>query len=127
MLRLAKGNLRFQESQRWMGSHQRRKAASLTKLSSPQRLKPLGNLLQKDWIKSCKKLGLHVPSGAGKGSHQAVYKSEDCPPHDSSCLILTIPKKLHNQMQKKQLKMLISYGDVSGRFGEEDVLRSLGL
>ena len=79
------------------------------KLEHGERVNQVKNLTQKDWIRICKKLGLYVSVGNGKGSHCAVYKSNTCPPEDSTCCILTIPCNIYPNFQRDMIKKII-YG-----------------
>ncbi|PIQ91570.1 MAG: hypothetical protein COV70_03020 [Parcubacteria group bacterium CG11_big_fil_rev_8_21_14_0_20_39_22] len=79
------------------------------------------NLKQRDWIKACERLGLHVLTSHGKGSHCAVYKNNTCPPGDSSCCVVTIPHNLYSQIQRDIFKKILSYGLKEQKYSEEDI------
>ena len=83
------------------------------------------NLGQQDWINVCRKLGLHVPEGYGKGSHCAVYKNDKCPPEDSSCCVVTLPRNIYPNFQRDLIKKIIYHGLQSGAYSEDDLWRVL--
>jgi hypothetical protein len=78
-------------------------------------------------MEACRKLGLHVPDGYGKGSHQAVYKSSDCSPEDSSCCVVTLPKNIYPNFQRDLIKKVLLYGITEGKFTEEDLWKVFGV
>lgn len=83
------------------------------------------NLSQGDWIKVCVKLGLYVPDGYGKGSHCAVYKDSVCPPEDSSCCVVTLPRNIYANFQRDLIKKILLYGIQSGKYSEDDLWKAL--
>lgn len=97
------------------------------KLANGELVDRIKNYTQKDWITVCKRLGLHVPEGAGKGSHCAVYKSADCPPEDSSCCIATIPQTLYPNIQRDYVKKIVFYGQQSGKYTEAEFWSAVGI
>ncbi|MDP3958151.1 MAG: hypothetical protein Q8Q36_01640 [bacterium] len=91
------------------------------------RVAQLKNLTQSDWIKACKKLGLYVSVGNGKGSHVAVYKSADCSVSDSSCLVLTIVKDCYPNIQLAHFKKILAYGLATSLYNEDTIWDALGI
>jgi len=85
------------------------------------------NFSQQDWIKVCTKLGLCVPDGSGKGSHVAVYKDNVCPPEDSSCCVVTLPRNIYANFQRDLIKKILLHGINSGKYTEDDLWKALGV
>lgn len=83
------------------------------------------NLNQSDWVKACERLGLWIPRGGGRGSHVAVYGTENCDRGDRRNLVATIQKHLTPNIQTSKLKDLVLYGQLSGKYTEDDVWRAL--
>lgn len=92
-----------------------------------EKVNQIKNLNQKDWMKACEKLSLFVVPASGKGSHCAVFKSPDCPPQDSTCLVLTIPHKIYPNFQRDIVKKLVLYGIKSGTYTEKDLWEILNV
>ena len=85
------------------------------------------NLKQKDWEGACKKLGIWIAEGGGKGSHVCGYKEEGCDRSDNSMLVITIQKHLTPNIQTDKLKQLLAWGKESGAYTEDDVWKALGV
>ena len=85
------------------------------------------NLSQQDWITVCRKLGLFVLNDYGKGSHCAVYKSEKCPPEDSSCCVVTLPRNIYPNFQRDLIKTILYHGIQTGAFSEDDLWKVLNV
>lgn len=79
----------------------------------------LKGLTQNDWINACERLGLCVSKSSGKGSHCAVYKNNKCDPALADCLVITVPRNLYPEIQKKMLKQLI-YHVVNDKLATEE-------
>jgi hypothetical protein len=97
------------------------------KLKKGHLVNQVKNLSQSDWVMACRKLGLYVPEGYGKGSHCAVYKNESCPPEDSSCCIVTLPRKIYPNFQRDLIKKIVYYGIQSGAYTEDKFWEVLGV
>ena len=97
----------------------------LVKLKHGKLTPRLKQLRQKDWIKACKKLGIWIPSGGGKGSHVCGYREEDCDRSNSEMLVITIQKHLTPNIQTDKFKQLVAYGKQTGSYTEEDVWKAL--
>jgi hypothetical protein len=100
---------------------------SSIKLSDGELVNRIKGCNQSDWMKACERLGLYVLPGAGKGSHCAVYKDNVCPPEDSSCCVVTIPRNTYPNFQRDLVKKVVFYGQRSGKYTEEDVWKALGV
>lgn len=83
------------------------------------------NYGQKEWINACERLGLHVDTASGRGSHCAVYKNATCNPQDRSCCVVTIPKNVYPNFQRDMVKKLVLHGVQSGKYTEDDVWNAL--
>jgi hypothetical protein len=97
------------------------------KLERGELVDRIKNTTQSEWIKACCVLGLFVLDGSGRGSHIAVYKSNTCPPEDSTCLVLTIVQKPFANIQRDYVKKVVYHGIECGRYTEDDVWRALGV
>lgn len=95
------------------------------RLADGEKVNQIKNKNQKDWEKACEKLGLYVIPSFGKGSHCAVYKDSVCPPEDSSCCVVTIPRNIYPEFQRDLVKKVLFYGLVSGKYVENDVWEAL--
>lgn len=97
------------------------------KLTDGHLVEQIKNTNQKDWVKVCQKLGLFVPEDGGHGSHRAVYKSNTCPPEDSSCCVIVLPCKIYPNFQRDLVKKLVYHGKISGKYTEDDLWEALGV
>jgi hypothetical protein len=95
------------------------------KLKNGHLVDQVKNLNQTEWVTVCRKLGLFVPDGYGKGSHCAVYKNELCPPEVSSCCVVTLPQNIYPNFQRDLIKKLLFYGIQTGTFTEDDLWKVL--
>ena len=71
------------------------------------------DITQSQWIKACKKLGLLVEIGFGKGSHVRVS-------HQNTGSKYTIQHNLHKFINMKIFKKMMEWG-----FEEEDIWNAL--
>ncbi len=79
---------------------------------------------QSDWVAACRRLGLPVSTSHGNGSHAVVFK-HDCSPEDRACCITTLTTHMHKNIQRDIFKKVLSYGNESGLYGEDDVWEAL--
>lgn len=85
------------------------------------------NLTQEQWIVACRRIGLSVRIESGRGSHAAVYQSDDCPSERSECLVTTLQHTMYPNLQRSIMKRVVFYGKQSGRYTEDDVWKALGM
>jgi hypothetical protein len=97
------------------------------KLNDGHLVDQIKNLGQKDWVEACRKLGLYIPDGYGKGSHCAVYKDNVCPPEDRSCCVVTLPRNIYPNFQRDLIKKVLLYGIQSGKYNEDDLWIAIGV
>ena len=97
------------------------------KLVNGEKVNQIKNKNQKDWETACERLGLYVVPSFGKGSHCAVYKDSVCPPEDSSCCVVTIPRNIYPEFQRDLVKKVLFYGLTSGKYTEQDLWEALGV
>ncbi len=97
------------------------------KLKKGHLVNQVKNLSQQDWITVCRKLGLYIPEGYGKGSHCAVYKNASCPPEDSSCCVVTLPRNIYPNFQRDLIKKILYHGMQAGTYTEDDLWKVLGV
>lgn len=71
------------------------------------------DITQSQWIKACRKLGLMVETGLGKGSHVRIT-------HPNTQRKYTIQYKLHKFINIKIFKKMLEWG-----FAEEDIWNAL--
>lgn len=84
------------------------------------------NYTQQDWIKTLNKLGVIVRTDYGRGSHAVAYK-DNCPPGDIRCVVTTLVKHMHEEIQRPTFKKVLAYGLESGKYNEDDIWRALGI
>ena len=97
------------------------------KLTDGKLVDSIKNYNQQDWIAACRKLGLYVVPALGKGSHCAVYKDNVCPPEDSQCCVVTLPRNIYPNFQRDLVKKVLLYGIQSGKYTEKDIWKALGV
>lgn len=97
------------------------------KLERGELVDQIKNTTQKEWADACRKLGLYVSESNGKGSHAAAYKSNTCPPDDSTCLVLTIVHKPYSNIQRDYFKKVLYHGIENDLYTEDDVWVALGV
>jgi len=51
----------------------------------------------------------------------AVYKSETCPPEDSSCCVVTLPRNIYPNFQRDLIKKILYHGILTATFTEDDL------
>ena len=85
------------------------------------------NLDQKGWMKACQKLGLYVAPDSGRGSHCAIYESNVCPPENSDCCVVTLPRNIYPNFQRDLLKKVVYFGIKTSRYDEDAVWKALGI
>lgn len=107
--------------------HSQLKYYNEVKLENGKLVDRIKNHSQKDWITACERLGLFVVPALGKGSHCAVYKNKECPPEDSSCCVLTIPKTIYPNCQRDFFKKVLLFGKNSNNYTEEDIWKALDI
>lgn len=95
------------------------------KIERPDLLPRVKNFKQSDWIKACKKLGIWIAPGGGKGSHVCGYRIENGERTISNLVITLQQNNLHPHIQYDYVKKLITYGRESGAYTENDVWRVL--
>lgn len=61
------------------------------------------DITQRDWLRACSKLGLHVDCSRGKGSHCLIK-------HPQANKKYTIQRKLHKFINLKIFKKMLEWG-----------------
>ena len=97
-----------------------------TKITRGDLISRIKNYKQGDWIKALNRLDVVVRTDYDRGSHAVVYK-HGCSPDDSRCLITTIKKDLHSEIQRDLFKKILAYGLETGRYDENDIWKALGI
>lgn len=91
------------------------------KFERKELLGTLKNVSVHDWSVACTRLGLHVRTDCGRGSHAVAYRDEQSDPANRESLVLTIASNIYPEIQKDYLKKVLYYGQVSGKYNEDDV------
>lgn len=98
---------------------------ALVKLQRGELTQQIKNLKQNDLVKACGRLGLWVAPGGGRGSHVAIYSSENCDRSKRENLVLTVQKHLTPNIQTDKFKQLVAFGQESKLYTEDDVWKAL--